>query len=57
MVLWSAGISAHPRIFPKLIDKGVRRPQVRTIQGQRHGRAIQTHEWALRSQRLLWMKA
>jgi hypothetical protein len=57
MVLWVAGISAHPKAFPKLIDKGKRDPQAADECGLRQTRGIQTHEMQLWSRIALWMKA
>ena len=57
MVLWVAGISAHPKAFPKPIDKGTRNPQLRTNVDGETARAIQTHETMPWSRIRLWTNA
>jgi 23S rRNA A1618 N6-methylase RlmF len=57
MVLWSAGISAHTLIFPKLIDREERDPQLRTNVDNVTAQAIKTHELEHWSRSSLWMIA
>jgi len=57
MALWVAGISAHPKAFPKSIDKGRDDPQLRMNLSDNTTRAIQTREMQHRSRSALWMTA